>query len=58
MHDSIKDTVNKDLNIDFFDNLVNKYNYSSTEWLVENEIDNKNGIYVNLLKNPETWTGY
>jgi len=26
--------------------------------LVENEIDNKNGIYVDLLKNPEGYTGY
>lgn len=56
--DSIKDTVLKDVKTEFFNTLVNKYNYSSTEWLVENEIDNKNGIYVNLLNNPETWTGY
>ena len=56
--DSIKDTVQKDKDDIFFQTLVSKYNYSSSEWLVENEIDNKNGIYVNLLNNPETWTGY
>ena len=38
--------------------LLEKYNYSSNQWLVENEIDNKNGIYVDLLKNPEGYTGY
>ncbi len=56
--DSIKDTVLKDVKTEFFNTLVNKYNYSSSEWLVETEIDNKNGIYVNLLNNSETWTGY
>lgn len=58
-HDSMQDIVNKDIgNKQFFKGLVDKYNYSSREWLVENEIDNRDGIYVNLLKNPETWTGY
>ena len=56
--DSFKDTVDKNFQSEFFSQLVSKYNYSSSEWLVESEIDNKNGIYVNLLKNPETWTGY
>lgn len=58
--DSIFDTVDKVNNdkMDFFNNLISKYNYSSNDWLIESEIDNKNGIFVNLLKNPETWTNY
>lgn len=57
-HDSVKDTVDKNLNNDHFTQYVEKYNNSNNQWLVENEVDYKNGIFVNLLKNPETWTGY
>lgn len=56
--DSISDTVNKEVKEDYFKSLTDKYNYSSNHWLVESELDNINGIFVNLLKNPETWTGY
>lgn len=56
--DSVSDTVNKELKEDYFKSLTEKYNYSSNHWIVESELDNINGIYVNLLKNPETWTGY
>jgi ERO1-like protein alpha len=41
-----------------FQKWFDKYNYSSPYWLVENEIDSRNGIYVNLEKNPEAFTGY
>lgn len=37
---------------------IEKYNYSSPDWLVETEIDSKRGVYVNLEKNPESFTGY
>lgn len=54
--DSFNDLVNKDM--DIFSGLINKYNYSNNEWMIESDIDNKNGIFVNLLKNQHTWTGY
>ncbi len=56
--DSLGDTVNKEVKDNFFNTIVEKYNYTSPQWLVESEIDNQNGIFVNLLNNPETWTGY
>jgi ERO1-like protein alpha len=37
---------------------VEKHNYSSPYWIVENEIDARNGIFVNLEKNPEAFTNY
>lgn len=55
--ESIYDELNKNIKENFY-RLFEKYNYSSSQWLVENEIDSKNGIYVDLLKNPEGYTGY
>ena len=51
------DDVDKKIDEKFYQ-WVEKYNYSSPQWLVENEIDSKQGIYVNLVKNPEAFTGY
>lgn len=31
---------------------------SSKQWLLEEDIDPKEGTFVNLLKNPEGYTGY
>ncbi len=55
--ESINDDLNKKIE-ENFSQLIEKYNYSSNQWLVENEIDARNGIYVDLLKNPEGYTGY
>lgn len=55
--ETINDELNKKIE-ENFSQLVEKYNYSSNHWLVENEIDAKNGIYVDLLKNAEGYTGY
>lgn len=52
-HDDIDKNIDEQ-----FHKWVEKYNYSSPMWIVENEIDSKNGIYVNLIKNPEAFTGY
>ena len=54
-------TNNKNNNLDnsnFFNSLTEKYNYNTNQWIIESEIDNQNGVFVDLLKNPETWTGY
>lgn len=57
--ESINDELNKKIEEQNFNQLIEKYNYTSkSQWLVENEIDAKNGIYVDLLKNPEGYTGY
>jgi ERO1-like protein alpha len=55
--DSENDDVDKKIGEKFYQ-WVEKYNYSSIQWLVENEIDSRNGIYVNLINNPESYTGY
>lgn len=55
--DSENDDVDKKIEEKFYQ-WVEKYNYSSNQWLVETEIDAKKGIYVNLEKNPEAFTGY
>jgi len=55
--DSENDDVDKKIDEKFYQ-WVEKYNYSSNQWLVETEIDAKKGIYVNLDKNPEAFTGY
>jgi ERO1-like protein alpha len=55
--DSENDDVDKKIGEKFYQ-WVEKYNYSSVQWLVENEIDSRKGIYVNLIKNPESYTGY
>lgn len=55
--DSEGDDVDKKIDEKFYQ-WVEKYNYSSNQWLVETEIDAKKGIYVNLEKNPEAFTGY
>jgi ERO1-like protein alpha len=57
MQDSENDDVDKSIGEKFYQ-WVEKYNYSSPNWIVENEIDSRNGIYVNLEKNPEAFTGY
>jgi ERO1-like protein alpha len=55
--DSENDDVDKKIDEKFYQ-WIEKYNYSSNQWLVETEIDAKKGIYVNLEKNPEAFTGY
>ena len=55
--ESENDDIDKRVDEKFY-KLVERYNVSSPEWLVENEIDTKDGIYVNILKNPLTFTGY
>jgi ERO1-like protein alpha len=55
--DSEFDDINKNID-EMFYQWVDKYNYTSSNWLVESEIDSRNGIYVNLEKNPESFTGY
>ncbi len=55
--DSENDNVDKKIDEKFYQ-WVEKYNYSSNQWLVESEIDSNYGIYVNLEKNPHMFTGY
>ena len=43
---------------DPFTKLVEKYNFDSKQWLLKEDIDPKDGTYINLLKNPEGYTGY
>ena len=43
---------------DPFTRLVEKYNFDSKQWLLKEDIDPKDGTYINLLKNPEGYTGY
>ena len=43
---------------DPFNKLVEKYNFDSKQWLLKEDIDPKDGTYINLLKNPEGYTGY
>lgn len=57
MQDSENDDVNKNI-LEKFHQWVEKYNYSSPNWIVENEIDSRNGIFVNLENNGEAFTGY
>ena len=37
---------------------TDKFTLSSKQWLLEKDIDSKEGTFVNLLKNPEGYTGY
>ena len=41
-----------------FKKWVDKFSVSTKEWLIEEDIDSKEGTYINLLKNPEGYTGY
>ena len=43
---------------DPFTKLVEKYNFETKQWLLKEDIDPKDGTYINLLKNPEGYTGY
>ena len=43
---------------DPFNKLVEKYNFDSKQWLLKEDIDPNDGTYINLLKNPEGYTGY
>jgi ERO1-like protein alpha len=43
---------------DPFNKWVEKFNVDSKQWLLKEDIDPKDGSYVNLLKNPEGYTGY
>ena len=43
---------------DPFNKWVDKYTINTKQWLLEEDIDSKEGSYVNLLKNPEGYTGY
>ena len=43
---------------DPFNKWVEKFNVDSKQWLLKEDIDPKDGTYINLLKNPEGYTGY
>ena len=43
---------------DPFNKWVEKFNVDSKQWLLKEDIDPKDGSYINLLKNPEGYTGY
>ena len=43
---------------DPFNKWVEKFNIDSKQWLLKEDIDPKDGSYINLLKNPEGYTGY
>ena len=43
---------------DPFNKWVDKYTINTKQWLLEEDVDSKDGSYVNLLKNPEGYTGY
>ena len=43
---------------DPFNKWVEKFNVDSKHWLLKEDIDPKDGAYINLLKNPEGYTGY
>lgn len=37
---------------------TNKFNFSSEQWLLDDDVEPSDGSFVNLLKNPEGYTGY
>ena len=43
---------------DPFNKWVEKFNVDTKQWLLKEDIDPKDGTYINLLKNPEGYTGY
>ena len=43
---------------DPFNKWVEKFNIDSKQWLLKEDIDPQDGTYINLLKNPEGYTGY
>ena len=43
---------------DSFNKWIDKYTINIKQWLLEEDIDSKEGSYINLLKNPEGYTGY
>ena len=43
---------------DPFNKWVEKFNVDTKHWLAKEDIDPKDGAYINLLKNPEGYTGY
>ena len=43
---------------DPFNKWIDKYTINTKQWLLEEDVDSKNGSYINLLKNPEGYTGY
>ena len=43
---------------DPFNKWIDKYTINTKQWLLEEDIDSKDGTYINLLKNPEGYTGY
>ena len=43
---------------DPFNKWVEKFSVDSKQWLLKEDIDPKDGAYINLLKNPEGYTGY
>ena len=43
---------------DPFNKWIDKYTINTKQWLLEEDIDSKEGSYVNLLKNKEGYTGY
>ena len=43
---------------DPFNKWEEKFNVDSKQWLLKEDIDPKDGVYINLLKNPEGYTGY
>ena len=54
----IDENIVTQMDDDPFNKLVEKYNFDSKQWLLKEDIDPKDGTYINLLKNPEGYTGY
>ena len=44
--------------VESFYKWVDKFSLSTKQWLIEEDIDSDKGTFVNLLKNPEGYTGY
>ena len=51
------DPINVNIDDPFY-KWVEKFSLSEKQWLVESDVESKQGTFVNLLKNPEGYTGY
>ncbi|MCQ2816796.1 MAG: ERO1 family protein [archaeon] len=52
-HDKIKLEIEEK-----FSKWTEKFNFNSEQWLLDDDVDPPEGSFVNLLKNPEGFTGY
>ena len=51
------DPINSKIDDPFY-KWTEKFSVSSKQWLIEEDVDSAEGTFVNLLKNPEGYTGY